>query len=185
MLEQIQKELAANASADFIASVNKFVPGSQKVYGVKMPVLNELAKKYKDSGFDLVEQLWQSGAYEEKILAAKLLGKMAKKNPQHTLQLIKRFSNEIEDWAVCDTLGMQSIKPLIKTHAVEIFVLADKLSKAKKLWQRRLSLVLVESYTKQKEYHLQINRLVKLHENDTEYYVKKAVEWIKRNLRKN
>ncbi len=58
MHEQIQKELAANASADFIASVNKFVPGSQKVYGVKMPVLNELAKKYKDSGFDLVEQLW-------------------------------------------------------------------------------------------------------------------------------
>ncbi len=101
------------------------------------------------------------------------------------MKLIEKYSNEIEDWAVCDTLGMQSIKSLVKAYAKEIFALANKLSKSKNLWRRRLSIVLVESYTKHKEYHPQINRLIELHENDKEYYVKKAVDWIKRNLRKN
>jgi hypothetical protein len=53
---------------------------------------------------------------EEKILAGKLLGKIAKQDPQRTLQLVKKFSAEITNWAVCDTLGMQALKPLTVTH---------------------------------------------------------------------
>jgi general stress protein 26 len=60
---------------------------------------------------------------------------------------------------------MQSIKSLVKAYAKEIFALANKLSKSKNLWRRRLSLVLVESYTKHKEYHPQINRLIELQDN--------------------
>jgi 3-methyladenine DNA glycosylase AlkD len=127
-LKEIQEILRANTKPEAIAAHKKFVPGIEKVYGVRTPVLNILARQFKDAGFELVKQLWQSGAWEEKILAAKMLGRISKKDPGQTLELLEKFSNEISDWAVCDALGMQAVKPLVKTHREEIFLLAATLN---------------------------------------------------------
>ncbi len=180
----IQKILKANVTAEAMAAAKKFVPGAIKIYGVGMPLLNELAMKFKTGGFGLVKELWQSGAFEEKILAAKMLRKIAKKNPMQSLETVKYFAEGICNWAVCDAIGMQSLQPIRTTHKQEIFTMAAELSKPQNLWKRRLSLVLVEWYTRDKSTHDEINRLISSLENDKEYYVRKAVEWIKRNLRK-
>jgi 3-methyladenine DNA glycosylase AlkD len=184
LLQEIQETLQTNASEKVLASHQKFVPGLAKAYGVPMPVLNEMAKTYKTGGFELVEALWMAGMIEERALAAKLLGKFAQKDAVKTLALVEQFSVEITDWAVCDALGMQSVKPLVKKHAKEIFALAKKLNASKNLWQRRLSLVLVEYYTRDEQYHPAIHKLITALENDPQYYVKKAVVWIKRNFAK-
>lgn len=183
-LQAIQQLLVSHAKPEALAAHQKFVPGAEKIYGVRTPVLNELATQFKDGGFELVEQLWQSGSLEEKMLAGKMLGKIAKKDAQRTLLLVERFSSTISDWAVCDTIGMQSVKPLVKTHHREIFALAKQLNTSANLWQRRLSLVLVEWYTRDASFHPAINKLVKPLEQDKEYYVKKAVVWIKKNFEK-
>jgi 3-methyladenine DNA glycosylase AlkD len=183
-LKDIQEILKANAQPAALAAHKKFVPGADKLYGVRMPVLNLLSKQFKEGGFELVQALWKSGSLEEKILAAKMLGKIAKQDPPYAIQQVKTFSREIADWAVCDALGMQSLKPLVKTHATAIFELAGELNTSVNLWQRRLSLVLVEWYTRDLYMHPKINKLVKVLENDKEYYVKKAVHWIKRNMYK-
>jgi 3-methyladenine DNA glycosylase AlkD len=183
-LKTIQKILIENASPEGKAAHEKFVPGLEKAYGTRAPVINALAKQYKDRDFNLVEELWQGEHIEEKILAGKLLGQIAKKNPEKTLTLIKKFSKDISDWAVCDTLGMQGPKKLNKSHAKEIFQISNTLIHSKNLWQRRLALVLVEWYTRDKKFHPAIKQLVKKVENDKEYYVKKAVVWINRNFSK-
>ena len=143
-----------------------------------------MAAQFKSGGFELVEELWKAGALEEKILAVKMLGKIAKKDPEQSLRLIQLFAKNIGNWAVCDAMGMQGLKPILKTHREEIFALARKYNKSPDPWQRRLSLVLVEWYTRIKELHPEINRLVKNLENDDEYYVKKAIVWIKKNIAK-
>ena len=89
---------------------------------------------------------------------------------------------KFHDWAVCDAIGMQSLKPIVKTHQKEIFRLSKKLNASENLWKRRLSLVLVEWYTRDASLHPEILKLIKPLEKDPEYYVKKAVEWIKRGL---
>jgi hypothetical protein len=38
-------------------SNRKIVPGIEKKYGVYNPLLNELAKQFKDGGFELAEEL--------------------------------------------------------------------------------------------------------------------------------
>jgi 3-methyladenine DNA glycosylase AlkD len=43
---------------------------------------------------------------------------------------------------------------------------------------------MIEWYTRDGEAHQEINALVKNLEGDEEYYVRKAVAWIKRNLKK-
>jgi 3-methyladenine DNA glycosylase AlkD len=65
-----------------------------------------------------------------------------------------------------------------------MFALARKLNYSKDPWQRRLSLVMVEWYTRHANFHKEIKELVKHLEDDNEYYVKKAVVWIKRNFEK-
>ncbi|HNA17026.1 MAG TPA: DNA alkylation repair protein [Ferruginibacter sp.] len=183
-LNAIQKILKANSNAEALEAQQKFVPGEMKAYGVRMPVLNELAKAYKSGGFELAEALWKSGMMEEKILAVKILGLVAKKDPERSLKLIRFFAPGIDNWAVCDAMGMQGLKPILKTHQQEIFALAKKYNRSTNFWERRLSLVLVEWYTRIPELHPEIKKLIKPLENDPEYYVRKAVTWINKNFAK-
>jgi 3-methyladenine DNA glycosylase AlkD len=182
---EIQSFLKQKATEEGKAAFQKFVPTSQKVYGVRLPEINHLANQYKKEGIELAIALWEAGSFEERLLAAKLLGKGAKTQPQKTLQCIQQFSSDITDWAVCDTLGTQSIKTMAKEHHQEIFALSKKLLVSSNPWQRRLGMVLLEGYTKDKQHHSQIHSHLEIVKDDKEYYVKKAVEWIKRNLQKS
>jgi 3-methyladenine DNA glycosylase AlkD len=183
-LNEIQYFLNQKATQEGKAAFQKFVPTSQKVYGVRLPEINNLVKQYKKEGIDLVIELWEAGSFEERLLSAKLLGKLAKKEPRKTLQLIHQFSSDITDWAVCDTLGTQSIKAIAKEYHQEVFALSEQLILSRNPWQRRLGIVLLEGYTKDKNFHGPISSFLELVKEDKEYYVKKAVEWIKRDLKK-
>ena len=184
LLLQIQKELKEHSTPEAKAAAMKFVPDAEKIYGIRTPVLNMMAKKYKEAGFELVKELWSSGAFEEKLLAGKLLNVICKKDPLLSLKLVTGFSKDISDWAVCDCVGMQSLKPVAKKIQSELFELSAKLIKSKSLWERRLSLVIIEVFTKDKALQPEIMKRVKMLENDEEYYVRKAVDWIKRNIKK-
>ncbi len=183
-LKEIQAALKLNSNPEAKAAHKKFVPTEERIYGVRMPVLNEMAGRYKSGGFELVEKLWHAGALEEKALAVKIMGKIAKKDPERALQLTRLFAKNIGNWAICDAMGMQGLKPILKSHQKEIFALAWKYNVSKDPWQRRLSLVLVEWYTRIPGLHPEIKKLVKNLEKDDEYYVKKAIVWIKKNLAK-
>jgi 3-methyladenine DNA glycosylase AlkD len=183
-LDEIQQILSSNASAGAIDSIRKFVPGQQRMYGVTTPVINEIVKKYKDGSFELAEELWNAGALEEKILAIKIIEKTGKKDAERVFTFFEKFSKEIDNWAVCDGLGMQFLRTVVQTHADRIFKLAKKLNRSKDPWQRRLSLVMVEWYTRKEERHDEIMELVNALQNDDEYYVRKAVQWIRRNFKK-
>jgi 3-methyladenine DNA glycosylase AlkD len=183
-LKEIQEILIILAEKESSYFFKKMVPGTQQIYGVKTPALNEIVKKYKHGSFTLAEQLWNSGALEEKIIAIKIIEKTGKKDPQRLLALFQQFAKQIDNWAVCDGLGMQFLRGIAKTEAAAIFRLAKKYNQSKDLWQRRLSLVMVEWYTRDKKMHPEINKLVKNLEQDKEYYVKKAVVWIKKNFKK-
>jgi len=184
LLKQVRQELQANATAEAKAAAMKFVPNAQRVYGIRTPVLNLLSKRYKEGGFQLVEELWLSGAFEEKLLAAKLLNVICKKDPELSLKLVRTFTKDISNWAECDAIGMQALKPVAKKIQKEIFDLSSKMIKSKNLWERRLSLVIIEVFTKDKSLQPEIMKRVKALENDDEYYVRKAVDWIKRNFKK-
>src|SRR6185503_5893830 len=133
LLKQVQKELQASAAPEAKAAAMKFVPNAERVYGIRTPVLNVLAKKYKEGGFELVKELWASGAFEEKLLAAKLLNVICKKDPELSLSLVSSFSKDISNWAVCDAVGMQALKPVAKKIRKEIFELSAKLLRSKNL----------------------------------------------------
>jgi 3-methyladenine DNA glycosylase AlkD len=183
-LKEIQQKLILQKTAEALAAYKKFVPGNQKIYGVRTPLLDVISKQYKNGGFELIEALWKAGALEEKMLAVKILQKLAKKDAEQSIKLVQYFAPGIDNWAVCDAVGMQALQTIRTTHQKEIFALAKKYNRSVNFWERRLSLVLVEYYTRDAALHSEINKLIKPLEKDEEYYVKKAVLWIKKNFAK-
>lgn len=181
----IQAALKAAAKDSHLQFMSVMVPGQQKVYGVKTPVMNELAKQFKQGSFDLAEELWTSGAFEEKVIANKIMEKMGKNDPERLFKIFTHFSKTINNWAECDGLGMQFLRGIVKTHSDEIFNLAGKMNRSKDPWQRRLSLVMVEWYARDKSRHQQIRELMSNLKNDPEYYVKKAVDWLMREVQRH
>ena len=182
-LKKIQKILKEKADERVKNSIRKFVPSSQKIYGVKTPVLNEIAKKVQNPNFGLVEKLWKSGSFEEKILAAKILGRIGKEDSNKSLKLIENFSKDISDWAVCDTLGTQGIRKIVKQKQKEIFELSKRLISSKNFWQRRFAIILLielrrRGFSKEKIKKLIMEKV----ENDKERYVRKTVVWLKNEL---
>ena len=176
-LKEIQNILASNAKEETVKFMEKMVPGKQRVYGVKTPVLNEIVKNYKAGAFELAEELWNSGAHEEKIIAIKIMEKTGKQDPDRLFKLFQKFSKEIDNWAVCDGLGMQFLRTVLISHREKIFEIAKKLNHSKDPWQRRLSLVMVEWYTRKQQLHPEIKELIANLKNDKEYYVQKAVSF--------
>jgi 3-methyladenine DNA glycosylase AlkD len=183
-VKEIQDLLISCAGKDYQAFFTKMVPGTQLIYGVKTPVLNTIARQYREGSFDLAEALWNAGALEEKIIAVKIMEKKGKDDPARLLRLFKQFSNTIDNWAVCDGLGMQFLRSIVTTHQKDIFSIAARFNKSSNFWQRRLSLVMVEWYTRHSHARNDIKKLVHHLENDKEYYVKKAVVWINKNFKK-
>jgi 3-methyladenine DNA glycosylase AlkD len=180
----IKQALAANSDDKAKDAVRKFIPTSQHVYGVRLPLLNQIAKEHRDGGFELAEALWKSGAFEEKLLAAKLLGSFCKKDPDRALTLAKRFAAQISDWALCDTLGMQGMKGIALEKQIELCAWSHKLVKSKNLWERRLGLVLLTHFVKDRNSRPQIQETLATLRGDKEHYVKKAVEWLQKDLRR-
>lgn len=184
MLAEIQEILKSKSDPKAKSYFQKFIPSSQNVYGVRVPILNELAKQYKSGGFKLVQDLWHAGAFEERLLAAKTLGRICKKDPVKTLELILQFSNEISDWAVCDTLATQSVRGIAQLKQGEIFQFSGEFLKSDNMWQRRFGIVLLINFAKDEGLREEIRTLIMPLEGDGEYYIKKAMTWIKKNLDK-
>jgi len=182
-LLEIRKILKNKSSEKDKDSILKFAPTVKKLYGVKVAILNELVKRIKELDFELVEKLWKSGIFEERLLASKILGKICKTNPTKTLTLIKKFSNDISDWVVCDTLATQGIRSIINLKQKEFFDLSKKLVKSKNLWQRRFGLVILINFTKDKDFRQEIKEILKSVKDEKEPYVKKAIIWLKNELK--
>jgi 3-methyladenine DNA glycosylase AlkD len=180
----IKQVLAAQADEKAKAAVRKFIPTSQQVYGVRLPILNQIAKEHREGGFDLAESLWKSGAFEERLLAAKLLGSSGRKDPDRALTVARQFAAQISDWAVCDTLGMQGVKGIALEKQTELLAWSNKLVKSRNLWERRLGLVLLTHFVKDRNSRTQIEETLVRLGGDKEHYVKKAVAWLQRDLRK-
>ena len=184
-LHVIRDHLAKSSSEEARAATRKFVPTSVQVLGVRLPVINYLARQYKKGGFDLATRLWHAGFYEEQLLAAKILGSSARENPERTIALLMEFSTNISDWAVCDTLGMQAVKTIAAKQENKIFKAAEELLKSPVMWQRRLGIVLLTHYAHVPAKQQAILAMLSPLRTETEHYIKKAIAWIDRDIAKS
>ena len=183
-LAVIRALLNENATEEGRVASRKFVPSSERVYGVRLPILNGIATQFKKRGFGIVKELWSCGAFEERLIAAKILGAIGRMDTDTALTLIREFVPDIRDWAVCDTLATQGVRSIVKSKRDELMALSQELTGSPKFWQRRFGIVLLTNYVKDKNARPEIFRIVDRLRTDREHYVRKAVDWLLRDLGK-
>lgn len=79
---------------------------------------------------------------------------------------------------------MQGVKGIASEKQIELFAWSNKLVKSTNLWERRLGLVLLPHFVKDRNSRTQIEKTLARLSGDKEHYVKKAVAWLQKDLRK-
>ena len=184
VLEDIREQLRAHSNDEARKALMKAVPNFDGVYSVRMPVINEIAKSQKAGGFPLVTALWTSGSYAERMLAAKILGFNCRMDPEGSIDLLKRFSPDVDNWAICDTLCSEGIRPITKRNSEMVIGLAQSFLESDLMWIRRMGVVLLIHYAKIPGRKDEIRTMIEPLKSEKEHYIKKAILWITRYLDK-
>ncbi len=184
-LEQIRERLAAVGTEEGRIAARKFVPTTDRVYGVRVPILNQLARELDQADFTTVDELWASAFYEERLLAAKLLGRLGKKNPEKGWEVVQRLARDVNDWASCDTLATESVRPGLNRFGTTIASAALCYLEEDNQWLRRFGLVVLTNFAKDASQRPRIEAALLRASGDRRPYVKKAADWLRRDLDKS
>ena len=183
-LDEIRQRLKDASTPKALAAYQRLIPTAEKLYGVSTPAINELAKEFGPGGIPLARDLWASGAYEERLLATKILGRAARKSPAETWSTAREFAEDLSDWATCDTLGMEGIRGLLPKLQNEVFASALEYCGREGEWQRRFGLVLLTHFAGDPDRRAPLLATINSCADDRRHYVKKALEWLRKDLQK-
>jgi 3-methyladenine DNA glycosylase AlkD len=187
-LEQIRAELHSLRNSERAEQSKSYLKSPYVFYGITVPQLRKVAKKYKDmtpsATFKLVDELWNSGNHEEMSLALFLLTNHKKKfnlefwdflmNPKR-LEKFKTWDHV--DEACSHTLGE------VLVNNIHLNSELKKMSESRNPWERRISII--SQYPSIKKGKIQFTFLLaeKL-VYDEDVYVQKATGWMLREAGK-
>lgn len=171
--EEVIKELEKLSDEKLRAFNAKLTPTKDKMYGVKIPDLRNLAKKIaKEGGEDFLSHEKQS--FEEKMLHGFVLC-MKKRDFSAFARDIEDFARQIDNWAVCDCVAATCKQ--VKAHAEEFLPVVRRLIASEREFHRRFGLILLLDYYVSprwaEEVFLSCERVKK-----GEYYVNMAIAWL-------
>jgi 3-methyladenine DNA glycosylase AlkD len=182
-IAQIRLRLEEAGTEEYRLSVRKFAPTATQIFGVKVPVLNGMAREFSGGGLELVDGLWESGSFEERLLATKILGRLSRKQPEEAWARATRFADDLGDWPTCDTLATEAIRVAIPKLGAQVLERALGYCGEDGEWQRRFGLVLLTNFAKNSDCLEAIKGALRAVAADKRHYVKKAVAWLRRDLR--
>ncbi len=178
VLQDIIEILEEEASADHSKSLSYYGIETQKAYGIKLPVLRKLAKEIGKNQ-KLAEELWQHEYHEAKLLAG-----MIAEPKKFDLTLADNWVQDIYSWDVCDQLCTNL---LVKTDFA--WELPERWIPNEQEFVRRAGLAMIvvlrihHKKAKDEEFE-KFFPLLKEYATDERNFVKKAVNWVIRELGK-
>ncbi len=176
---KILQFLKSNACEDDRRSWIRTIKVHDDVYGVKLSKINPLISQWsKEARFEDIKSLWEDGKVESRIIAAKLLGRLGKKDPDRALELIRAMVKDLRDWPTTDTLATQGIRGILKNKSSEIKSLAMECLDSDNPWTKRFGIVVFINFPESNE----AIEVLKRFKGCKEYYIRKAVEWLERKI---
>ena len=138
------------ADADYQKVLERSASTNSKVYGVRVVQLRKLAKEWQaehkkidyEHLIPLIEALWNGESREEQLIAIYLLERFKRLIPNLTWHHIESWKQKVDNWEVCDALGLWVLGIWVQDKLGEKLALLNKLIINKtNIWDRRLALV--------------------------------------------
>ena len=101
-MEEIRKKLLELQDLKYKEFHSSLCPNVDKIIGVRVPLLKEMAKNLAKGDYDHFLQNIEDEYYEELVLHGLVIG-YAKISIEETFKYLKSFVPKINSWAVCDT----------------------------------------------------------------------------------
>ena len=155
-----------------------------KFFGLSVPEMRAIAKRYRDLGHDQVLQLLQSEWHEDRVVALLLLVDGYKRGDEAGRQKIHRayLSNtaRINNWDLVDMSAGQVVGGHLDVGEISLL---EKLARSKDLWERRIAIVATFHFIKQHQLEPTL-RIADMLLNDSHDLIHKAVGWMLREVGK-
>jgi 3-methyladenine DNA glycosylase AlkD len=157
--EGLHDLLRSLGSEEQAAGARQFIPGMGASYGVPVPALRiiaaELAKwgqRRPPRAFALVERLWHSGSRDERVIAAKVLERLGKRQWAETVELAASFVGDIHNWEECDQLACFGLRYVVQRHPEAVLPRCQAWVQDEDKWTRRFGVAVLTSLPKDKGY---------------------------------
>jgi len=151
--------LSSLGSEEQATGARRFIPGMGESYGVPVPSLRiiaaELAKwgrSHPDQAFAMVERLWRNGSRDERVIAAKVLERLGKRQWEQTLEVAASFLGSIRNWEECDQLGCFGLRNVVQRHPEAVLPRCLVWAQDQDKWARRFGVVVMTSLPVDKDY---------------------------------
>ena len=127
IVERIRQDLLASTDEKTKVSGRHFFKEQVQSYGVKIPVVNQIAKRFlaeiraaklgKTEIFDLCDRLWQSGVLEEALVACLFSESQVKRYTLEDFTVFEKWvNNYVINWATCDTLCNHTVGNIVMLY---------------------------------------------------------------------
>ena len=181
MCEKIVEEVKSFSEPKFAQWIKPFLSiteGSKEiVFGVRVPILRKLAKKYKDIELDKLKFLLQSNIHEIRALAVFIMILQSKKEPQLICGLYLQNLDYINNWDLIDYSAPHIVAPYVTIRALR------ELAESDYLWANRVAMVSTIYFIKQNDFTLALELAEKFIEHE-HHLMHKAAGWMLREIGK-
>ncbi len=187
----IQQELANLADPGHAVSLQRFFKTGPGEYGegdhfrgLRVPVLRQMAKKYRHLSLGATERLLQSPFHEDRLLGLFILihqyyqGDLALQGEIHRLYLKRR--SFVNNWDLVDASAPHLIGHYLNDRAKDLLT---RLAVSGVLWERRMAIIATFHFIKQGNFDETL-RVARLLLGDPEDLIHKAVGWMLREVGK-
>lgn len=174
--EAIRNKILTLAETDYKKFQNALIPGEDRLLGVRLPKLRELAKEISKGDWRgyLDHTLSDCDEYfEETMLQGMVIG-YAKADLQEILKYTEQFAPKIRNWAICDSFctGLK----IAKKYPERVWEFLLPYLKSDQEFKIRFAVIMMMSHFINDSYIDEI--LIKLDQvSHNGYYVKMGVAW--------
>ena len=175
----IRENILALAEPSVQQFSSKLLPGTERIVGVRLPLLRKMAKQIMKSedwrGYldQVLNETPEEELFEEIMLQGMLIGYVPF-TLEERFAYLDKFIPKIDNWSVCDSVC--TTMKFAKEYQKETWEFLQKHVKSEKEYNIRFAVVMYLNYYINEEY---LDRVLKvLGEIDhPAYYVKMAVAW--------
>lgn len=152
---------------------SKLVLTKYKMYGIKVPILRDIAKKISKTNIISFLDIVKSNSYEEVMIEGLVISYI--KEVDLCIKYFNKFINKIDNWAICDTC-ISSMKIVNKNK--ELFLKQiKKYIESKNEYVVRVGVVLLLNYYIEDSYiDLVFDIIDSINRED--YYINMAIAWL-------
>ena len=188
IIEEV-KNLKDENHAKWVAPILQVVDGgygeTDKLLGVKTPVLRSIAKKYPDLSLNEIETLLHNEYHEIRLLALFILINLYRKDKHLQGKIVNLYiknADYINNWDLVDVSAPNIIGEFVNNNRECLSVIYD-LTESKHLWKERIAIVSTQCLIKHGFYEptVEISEKYLTHPH---HLIHKAVGWMLRELGK-